>query len=408
MSLNSNGDALIYYPRNIITKQSMPDMDKLPKNKTILQWTAVMMVLNLLLPCHSQAGEGPVGDAPDKFGDLWDIPHIYSDSNAFWITDLKLVGRYQWQNADVDSEQGNYSSHESRRFRIGTEAKILGGDWKLKAEISINDEFSPFYDYITDAYIKYQGNPAFNLTIGKHRPIWSYEMATSSRKILTLERSLLVNQVSPKKSTGISARGEIDNWSYVLGLFSGDIDDELGNLDDVSGFSLASIGYDYSEKTRFEQMAWRLDWAHNNDAANNAAKPYRDSFSLSHSLKQGVIGLHTDFIHASGYSDDAYGIILLPTYDISDKLQLVARYTRATGDNDNLKVQKRYENNVPHLTDNGLGENYQSFYLGLNYYINEHKLKLMTGVEYAEMEDAAGDGGDYNGWTVFSGLRFYF
>jgi phosphate-selective porin OprO/OprP len=63
---------------------------------------------------------------------------------------------------------------------------------------------------------------------------------------------------------------------------------------------------------------------------------------------------------------------------------------------------------VPHLTDNGLGENYQSFYLGLNYYINEHKLKLMTGVEYAEMEDDTGDGGDYNGWTVFSGLRFYF
>ena len=155
-------------------------------------------------------------------------------------------------------------------------------------------------------------------------------------------------------------------------------------------------------------MAWRLDWVHNNNAANNAAKPYRDSFSLNHSLRQGVIGLYTDFIHASGYSDDAYGIILLPTYDISDKLQLVARYTRATGDNDSLKVQKRYENNVPHLTDNGLGENYQSFYLGLNYYINEHKLKLMTGVEYAAMKDNADDGGDYDGWTVFSGLRFYF
>ena len=331
-----------------------------------------------------------------------------NSTDAFWITDLKLVGRYQWQNADVDSDQGNYSSHESRRFRIGAEAKILGGDWKLKTEININDEFSPFYDYITDAYIKYQGNPAFNLTIGKHRPVWSYEMATSSRKILTLERSLLVNQVSPKKSTGISARGKIDNWSYVLGLFSGNIDDELGNIDYESRFSLASIGYDYSEKSRFEQMTWRLDWIHNSNAANNAAKPYRDSFSLNHSLKQGVIGLHTDFIHASGYSDDAYGIILLPTYDISDKLQLVARYTRATGDNDSLKVQKRYENNVPHLTDNGLGENYQSFYLGLNYYINEHKLKLMTGVEYAEMKDDADDGGDYNGWTVFSGLRFYF
>ena len=31
----------------------------------------------------------------------------------------------------------------------------------------------------------------------------------------------------------------------------------------------------------------------------------------------------------------------------------------------------------------------------------------MTGLEYADM-DGGSDGGDYSGWTLFSGLRLYF
>ncbi|MBT7982723.1 MAG: hypothetical protein HN584_09155, partial [Akkermansiaceae bacterium] len=57
--------------------------------------------------------------------------------------------------------------------------------------------------------------------------------------------------------------------------------------------------------------------------------------------------------------------------------------------------------------DSRYGEDYQSYYLGLNYYINDHKLKLMTGIEYADL-DGGNDGGEYSGWTLFSGLRLYF
>ncbi|HAA87431.1 MAG TPA: hypothetical protein DCE22_04190, partial [Verrucomicrobiales bacterium] len=64
--------------------------------------------------------------------DLWDIPHLYSDSDSSLINDLKLVGRYQWQYADLNSDQGDWSDSETRRFRLGTEAKVFGGDWKLK------------------------------------------------------------------------------------------------------------------------------------------------------------------------------------------------------------------------------------------------------------------------------------
>ena len=338
--------------------------------------------------------------------DLWNIPQLYSDSDSLLVSDLKLIGRYQWQYADLNSDQGDWSDSESRRVRLGTEAKVVGGDWKLKGEININDDFSPFYKSLEEAYIKYQGNDALNVTIGKQKPAWSYEQSTSSRKILTFERSLLVNQLSPKKTTGISANGSIENWNYVLGIYNGNINEEFGDLDHSGEFALASIGYDYSKDSDFDKAAWRLDWLHNKDETNNAAKPYKNSISLNHALTQGAFTLNTDLMHAGGYSDNAYGIVFLPAYEISDKLQLVARYTYASNDGDGLRAQKRYERKVS-LTDSGYGEDYQSYYLGLNYYINDHKLKLMTGIEYADM-DGGNDGGEFSGWTLFSGLRLYF
>ena len=271
-----------------------------------------------LIPITLIAGESSLkNNNSSSLEDLWDIPQLYSDSDSLLVNDLKLVGRYQWQYADLNSDQGDWSDSETRRFRLGTEAKVFGGDWKLKGEINVNDDFSPFYKSLEEAYIKYQGNDALNVTIGKQKVAWSYGWSTSSRKILTFERSLLVNQLAPKKTTGISASGSIENWSYILGIYNGNIDEEFGDFDDSGEFALASIGYDYSKDSDFDKAAWRLDLLHNRDEANNAAKPYKNSISLNHSLSQGAITLNTDLIHAGGYSDDAYGIGLLPPYEIS-------------------------------------------------------------------------------------------
>ena len=61
----------------------------------------------------------------------------------------------------------------------------------------------------------------------------------------------------------------------------------------------------------------------------------------------------------------------------------------------------RYENRL----DSGRGDEYQEFYAGVNWYLYGHKAKLQAGVQYTMMDDAAGDGGDYSGWGVTTGLR---
>ena len=68
---------------------------------------------------------------------------------------------------------------------------------------------------------------------------------------------------------------------------------------------------------------------------------------------------------------------------------------------DGLSLPSRYEGASD--TTDGSGNTYTSAYLGINYYIYGHKLKLMNGVEYSHL-----GGGDYDGFTFLSGLRFSF
>ena len=76
---------------------------------------------------------------------------------------------------------------------------------------------------------------------------------------------------------------------------------------------------------------------------------------------------------------------------------------------ENLGLPNRYEKWAPDAIQNG--DSYTSFYFGVNYYIYGNKLKLMNGIEYSIMDGGLakkGQTNDFDGYTFFSGLRFYF
>jgi phosphate-selective porin OprO/OprP len=91
----------------------------------------------------------------------------------------------------------------------------------------------------------------------------------------------------------------------------------------------------------------------------------------------------------------------MPHVDITPKLQLVVRHTYLTSDDANGVRLARYENQL----DAGRGDRYNEGYFGVNYYVYGHKLKLQGGVQFADMNDHAGDGGDYSGVAATTGLR---
>ena len=91
----------------------------------------------------------------------------------------------------------------------------------------------------------------------------------------------------------------------------------------------------------------------------------------------------------------------MPFYNVSELVQLVARYTYLDSEDANGLRLGRYESSVVE----GRGNRYDEIYLGLNLFFYGHKFKWQTGLQYTTMDDDAGDGGEYQGWGLSTGLR---
>lgn len=363
--------------------------------------------------------------------DLWNLATLYkNDSNAI-IQEIALTGRYHGQFAYLDSDGGDADGWDHRRFRSGIKVKMFH-DFELKFEEFGDLNLHNYYSGFTEANITWKPNDQFNLSVGKQKPRFSLDWSTSSKEMFTIERNIMLNNIGIDYETGASVSGKSGKWTYYAGAFNNDVgesgsnrrfDDgeemEFGDLD--GGWStIVSVGYDLKEQLGLEKAALRADYLHSeHDAKDDLLFRFDDSFALSLQLKQGQWGLISEVIYAQGddsvnHSGDMWGFYIMPTYDITKKLQLVARYTHASSGDDALRAQNRYErgtdgiiHNTAFSSDSGYGESYDAAYLGLNYYICGHKLKLMTGFEYASMDGGAG-GGDFDGWTWTSGLRLYF
>ncbi len=337
--------------------------------------------------------------------DYWVVPPLYRDSGNPVLQELGLHGRYQGQYYFLDSDQGRAEGYETRRWRVGAHAKLFSF-LTATADINLSDTFDPFYGGIDEAYLKADISEDLRILVGKFKPKWSTEGTTSALRLLTFERSLLVDRLRPEKSPGFAVDGNRGKWDYYAGAFSGDFGDEFGNFDE-GVFTASSLGYDFSASTGLKKSRWHLDHLWSSTDTNTAVSPYDHRFATGFELGTGPWGVMGDLIYASGVND-AWGLVLMPTYDLSEKLQLVGRYQFAWGDGDSIQATKRYERKAPNLTDHGFGEQYNAFYLGVNYSLCGHRLKLMSGLEYANLGDGFGDGGAYDGWTWFNGLRLYF
>jgi hypothetical protein len=204
----------------------------------------------------------------------------------------------------------------------------------------------------------------------------------------------------------------VEKFTWQAGLYSNDINEEFGNFD--GGFSVtAGLGYDFKHLLDTEKADWRLDWLHSEiEAQDTVLNRYADIVSSTFWLKEGHWGLVAEGFYGTGGQGkdaDVFGFYLQPTYDLLPKrLQLVGRYSFSTGDGaDGAVAQSRYERLAPDLTGSGRGETYHAGYLGLQYFLHGDKLKLLAGAEYASL-DGGGNGGDYEGITYLTGLRFSF
>lgn len=262
-------------------------------------------------------------------------------------------------------------------------------------------------EYIDTLTLAYTHAEKVQLVVGQQKPGFTYEYDISSNRILTFERSLLVNQFAPSKAPGAMMEGLMDKFHWRLGLYSGQpLDEDLADP-----FGLVAVEYDFSEISNHEQMTVQLFYLYNSEKESNGAKPYEHAYALSFDFENESRSFLGQVMLGDGYSGrpDAWGFTMMPAkFILGEELQLVARYRFASAAGaDGLQLQNRYERQVPELANKGLGDRYHAGYLGLNWYIHDNRLKIMTGIEYSEM--SGGDHGEkFSGWTGFGGVRFYF
>lgn len=337
---------------------------------------------------------------------LWEAPRLVENPEAKFMQRLRIIGRYHGQYGYVDSNQSDYSAWETRRARLGINARFfehftIQSVWKVDGDESTNDE-----NNVDNQWIAWRAKDYFGLKLGLQKPLWSQEWSTSSNAMITMERSLLVNQLRPQHSLGLYASGEAGPWAYGIGGFRG----EIGMDEDAEKgyFGVLSVAREFKDWFGWlDDARWRVDFLYNDDS-QQAAGEYQSAYATSISGKLGPGRLLGEMLYATGSGDDAYGFTITPSIDIvPDKLQFVFRYHHAWSNGDILQLQNRYETAGGVIGD-GRGDRYHSIYGGLNWYLRGNKFKFMSGVEYSKMSDPNHNGGDYKGWTIIGGVRMSF
>lgn len=409
--------------------------------------------------------------------EIFDKSTLYKNEENCLVQKVALAGRYhgQYLSQSLDfndasmpangfSQQRGRSYWEHRRFRLGVKVQFLNdftffNNWNLADNSAIGRD--QFFNDIDEMYIKWKPSDfsigcfeGIYVTAGKQKSKITREFATSSKEILTFERSHIVNEV-------IAHDGK--PWGIAFGFEFCDIDHEfgawLGGMYESS--SQGAVGPDWPDfnhgnaafsyrgsKEITDDTTVFLDYLYTNVNAANGRQGTADDSELSfynHVLALGthtewdlgtcdrVAGLYTDLIWGRDreartgengletvansndmpFGEDTFGLVLLPYYDLTERLQVVGKYAYAS--NTRLHRTQRHVPDTPNVTGADFRPNLSdvhTFYAGLNYRLCGDNLKLMAGYEYLSGDIYSAEGiGENNGsvtgdsWML--GVRTY-
>ncbi|EDY20398.1 phosphate-selective porin O and P [Chthoniobacter flavus Ellin428] len=354
----------------------------------------------------------PKGDALlDK---IWSIPKLYRDDHNSVIEEFDLIGRFQEDYYNVDSNRGSTSFFEIRRFRLGVDAFFAERHIEVEAEVdtALRAYHSPsiFYNRMTNLWVRFQASEEFGLRVGKFQPHVGYDREFSNNYLKTFERGFFDDQLigTTDYITGAEVSGKFGHFGYLAAVYSTDVDKEFGQFDGGQAYQ-AEINYDFSKPWNAKKALWVLDYLHadGKNENTNVFTNYRNVLVTYLDLEKGRFSLVPQFAYGEQVAGkgDVYSLQLMPGYMITDKLEFFVRYQLGLASESNgISTLNRQQKTVGVFT----GDTYNACYLGLNYYVYGHRLKLMFAEEYARLSGGTGPSAGYSGWTTLVGLRLFF
>ena len=363
-------------------------------------------VLMLGVPAAASA-QTAAAKKPSAYDKIWgNFTEWYVDEENPVVQRVLLSGRFHYDFADIDADQGDHSEWNIRRLRVGPRITLFK-TFTFHSEVELDPQrHDPFYERFTDFYVQWTKNPQIVVTVGKQSAPFTLDGAISSRELLTIDRSNLANNIwfPQEYLPGVSLSGRKAPWVYRVGLYSsGEMNREFGEF--TGGTStLGVIGYDFASDLEVKEALLTGNYVYQNPDENNTfTRQLEHIGSINFRFEDTKWGARADLSTAAGYlgQSDMWAFQGMPFFNITPKLQVVGRYTLIQSDDANGIRFATYESRV----ESGRGDEYNEVYAGVNYYFYGHRLKLQSGVQFADMNDRANDGGEYSGTAWTTGLR---
>ena len=211
----------------------------------------LLLALVLSIPRTASAQTAAAKKEPSAYDKIWgEFTEWYSDDTNPIVQRVLLSGRFHYDFATIDSDQGDHSEWNVRRLRIGPRITLFR-KFTFHAEVELDPQrHDPFYVRFTDFYLQWTKNPRLVLTVGKQSVPFTLDGANSSRELITIDRSNLANNIwfPQEYIPGVSVSGRRAQWIYRAGVYSaGAMNREFGEF--TGGlFTLGVLGFDFAPK----------------------------------------------------------------------------------------------------------------------------------------------------------------
>jgi phosphate-selective porin OprO/OprP len=372
-----------------------------------LAWAAPADAQSSQPAAASAPAQAPATPEESTYDKIWKrVTTVYDNPSNRVVQRVLFSGRFQHEFAAVNADEGDHDEWNTRRFRVGPRLTLFK-TFILHGEAELNpQEHDPVYVRLTDMYVQWSPSGRLAVTVGKQSVPFTMDGATSSKELLTIDRSNLTNNIwfPQEYLPGASVSGRVAPWVYRAGLYSaGTANREFGEFDGGVAV-LGVLGYDFARPLGVDAALLSGNYVYQQPDSNNTfTRQLEHIVSVNFRLEDDRWGVRTDLSTATGYlgQSDLWGAMVMPFYNVTSEFQVVGRYTFLDSDGLNGIRLATYENVVVP----GRGDRYNEMYLGANYYFYAHRLKLQSGLQFADMNDRANDGGTYSGVSWTTGLR---
>jgi len=369
--------------------------------------TIVVLAIAMLLLGGEAGAQTLKADQEESVYDrIWSFAELYKGETNPAVQEVLFTGRFQEDYAAAEADQGDHSEWNVRRFRVGPRIRFLKA-YTFHAEAELNpQEHNPFFVRFTDLYVQWRRSDLATVTVGKHSVPFTLDGATSSKELLTIDRNNLANNLwfPQEYIPGVSVSGRTGALIYRGGLYSAGAANRAFGEFNGSWFGLGVVGYNFAKRFGVREALLMGNYVYQPaDVDNTLTRQLEHVMSINFRFETDRWGVRSDVSAAAGYlgQSDLWGVTAMPFVNATKKLQFVGRYTLVESDDANGVRLATYEN----IVVPGRGDSYNELYGGANYYFYGHKLKLQSGVQWADMDDRANDGGAYSGVSWVTGLR---